>query len=104
MDVLSVLVEIRDLLAVQSRKNPQKTRVKAKLKKKRSPWGPSPYPIQRWFLGTTKLYSWDKRDVLIRRIRHVNKKMKSQLHLPNHFRYRTVIRRGRIYVEVRRDR
>ena len=105
----SVLVEIRDLLKSilgEKKKAPQNVKAKPQLKPAipKPTWGASAFPIERFKVGTTKNYPFADREVLIRRIKHVNRKMKTHFHLPNHFRYRTTMTRGRLYITVWRDK
>ena len=100
MEVLPVLLEIRDLLDKIERLEKAKRRgTKPKPK-----WRPSKYPIERWYLGTSKRYSIEKEADLIRRCQTVNKQMANRFKLPNHFRHRRVLQRGRLFIEVWRDK
>lgn len=111
---MSLLTEIRDLLALQlqlqtpEKKTPQKKSVKPQPKGKperpsQLAWSASPFPIQRWKLGTAKHYPIEKKKVIHNRVWWVNARMKEHGFLP-HWSYSTVMRRGRLYVEIRRDR
>ena len=107
MDVLSVLVEIRDLLELSlpdKRPLSKKKKKRVKAKRKMLPrWRPSEFPFEKMQVGTIKRYQISEKDKIRRRIRHVNRRMKLEFHLPNHYRYITVIRNGRLYVQVQRD-
>ena len=109
MDVLSVLVEIRNLLELSlPDKRPlskKKKRVKPQTKKPPGPvWKISQYPFEKWKVGTTKRYPIAEKAKVVLRIKLVNRRMKTRLHLPNHYCFREVLEQGRIWIRVWRDK
>jgi len=100
---LELIDELRRLVEKMG-EIPSKKKLVKPQRKRKPKWTPSPYPIQRWRLGTTKIYSIDKKEAVVARVKYVNCRMKVLLHLPNHYLQRTVLKNGRLYVEVERDR
>ena len=109
--VLSVLMEIRDLLALQlpekkktSRKEPRRPKTDGKAKPKPRPkWSPSKYPFETWKVNETKRYPIAEKKHVTNRIVHVNGLMKRRDHLPNHLRSKTVMENGKLWIRVWRD-
>ena len=117
MDVLSVLVEIRDLLELslpdkrplskKKKKTARKPQTNGKVEIETKPlppvWNLSPYPIETFQVGTAKIYPFLQKGKVLCRISHVNGRMK-KLGLPNHFRHRVVVKRAHLFLRVWRDK
>jgi hypothetical protein len=118
MEVLTVLVEIRDLLALQlalqtpkkkkkTARKPQTNGKVSKITTKKPPgpvWKISQYPFETWKVGTTKRYPIAEKAKVVLRTKLVNRRMKTRLHLPNHYSFRQVLEQGRIWIRVWRDK
>jgi len=112
MEIRDLLKEILENLEKQTpeKRRKPKPRAKPQLKPKPKPekpsdikWAASEYPIEQWKLGKTKIYPIALEPKLHNRVWHVNARMK-ECGFSNHWRHRKVLRHGRIYVEIRRDR